>query len=169
MSSELYYLSGAPYAVLQEDLHKYFYEDGQIKTVEPYLQGKLHGEALLYWPNGHLKRKSHFFLGKGHGVDQVWNEEGVLVDEGSYDQGKAIGVHRRWSVGGVLIEELVFLDALSAPVNQYNLRKWDLQGDLRFDAEWTSATEYRERRWDFAQNAWVERLGKWDGERLIYL
>src|SRR5262245_46316925 len=57
-SSKLYYPSGALYADITEKERKYFYEDGTEKTFEPYLAGKLHGIAVLYWPNRKLKRKS---------------------------------------------------------------------------------------------------------------
>lgn len=69
---------------------KYFYDDGTLRTVESYLDGVLHGEALLYWPNGQLKRKCQFVQGTRHGTDQMWSEEGVLVDEARYERGKWI-------------------------------------------------------------------------------
>ena len=80
----MYYPSGALYAELNEEEHRYFYEDGTLKTVEPYLDGKLHGVVLLYWPNGKLKRKVHFQHGIRKGQDQMYNMEGLLVDEESY-------------------------------------------------------------------------------------
>lgn len=65
-----------------------FYEDGTLRTLERHLNGRLHGEILLYWPNGQLKRKCHFDRGVRHGTDQIWNMEGKLVDEDLYEQGR---------------------------------------------------------------------------------
>ena len=69
------YPSGKIYCILSQDKRTYFYEDGTLKTVEPYFSQKLHGDVLLYWPNGELKRKCQF----QHGVpeeDQMWDENG---------------------------------------------------------------------------------------------
>jgi antitoxin component YwqK of YwqJK toxin-antitoxin module len=108
-SSKLYYPSGALYADINETARAYFYEDGGPKTFEPTLEGKLHGEAVLYWPNGKLKRKSSFQHGIRHGLDQMWTDAGQLVDEGSYEMGKPKGTHRRWSPEGNLIEEIGYV------------------------------------------------------------
>jgi antitoxin component YwqK of YwqJK toxin-antitoxin module len=62
----------------------YFYPDGTLKTVEPRKKGRLHGEAVLYWPNGKVKRRCQFQEGKRVGWDRMWSEEGVLVDEEWY-------------------------------------------------------------------------------------
>jgi antitoxin component YwqK of YwqJK toxin-antitoxin module len=81
---KIFYLSGALYAWLRADLRTYFYENGTVKTVEPYQEGLLHGEVVLYWPNGQMKRRVHFVLGVRHGLDQIWDETGLLVDEDHY-------------------------------------------------------------------------------------
>lgn len=88
MSNRLYYQNGALYCAAHEDRKEYFYEDGSPKTIEKYRDGKLDGEALLYWPNGKLKRKCSFLQGIRHGLDQIWNEEGQIVSEDRYEMGK---------------------------------------------------------------------------------
>lgn len=85
-----HYPSGVIYCVVVRDLKTYFYEDGTPKTVEPYREGKWHGEVLLYWPNGILKRKCAFCEGLRHGLDQIWNEEGKLMDEDRYEMGQHV-------------------------------------------------------------------------------
>lgn len=162
-SNKLYYANGALYADLGEESRIYFYENGQVKTVEPYREGRLHGEALLYWPNGGFKRRAHFLVGIRHGLDQMWSEEGRLVDEGAYEQGKPIGVHRRWSVKGDLIEEIVYLDAV-----RFNLRQWDELGELRFESIWEEM-KYVEKTWDRFQKLWIEKQGLWDGKKMMYV
>ena len=128
-SKKLYYASGALYAVQRDEKHEFFYEDGKLKTLENYKNGRLEGEALLYWPNGALKRKCSFVQGIREGLDQMWNEEGKLVDEGSYKAGKPIGKHRRWSGAGQLLEEIEYLEP-----PRFNIRQWDEKGSLRLDA-----------------------------------
>ncbi|MBI3900696.1 MAG: hypothetical protein HY324_00935 [Chlamydiia bacterium] len=145
------YPNGATYALIAEDKRSFFYETGQIKTVEEYRNGKLHGEVFLFWPNGQLKRTSQFSDGYRNGEDRIWNEEGQLLDEGTYEKGIPIGIHRRWSCKGVLIEELFFLEN-----GKYNFKRWNEKGELREEGLY-SDSGYLERKWDSEQNIWVEK------------
>ncbi len=77
----VYYPNGALYASGSE----YYYEEGHLKTVEPRLNGELHGEVILYWPNGQVKRKCSFVNGRRVGWDRMWSEEGQLLDEEFYE------------------------------------------------------------------------------------
>ena len=162
-SSKLFYPNGALYADIGEAARSYFYEDGTAKTFEPYFEGKLHGEAVLYWPNGKLKRKSQFQNGVRQGLDQMWSEEGKLVDKGSYEKGKPVGVHRRWSAKGDLIEEIGYIDSV-----RFNARQWDESGQLRFEGIWADEA-YLEKTWDRSQNTWAEKQGRWDGKKVVYI
>ena len=89
-------------------LKESFYDDGTLRTVERYWEGRLHGEVVLYWPNGALKRKCAFLNGVREGLDQMWSETGQLLDEGSYRLGKPIGIHRRFHKNGTLLEEHLY-------------------------------------------------------------
>jgi len=84
-----------------------FYEDGTLRTVEPYKDGLREGETVLYWRNGKMKRRVHFVTGVRHGLDENWDEEGNLCDSAGYENGKPVGVHRRYSQGK-LIEEIQY-------------------------------------------------------------
>lgn len=157
---ELYYASGSLYY----SKGKYFYEDGTLKTVERHLDGKLTGESSLYWPNGKIKRLCNFKEGIRVGLDQMFSDEGVLLDEGYYEAGKPTGTHRRFNEKGSLIEEIEYLDDV-----RFNMSRWDDEGKLRVHAEWTSPDEYREKIWDRFQNKWIEKRGRFDGQKLVYL
>lgn len=159
---KLFYKGGALYCHSTPDKRQYFYEDGTVKTVEPYCEGRLDGEVVLYWPNGNVKRTCSFCKGARHGHDRMWNEEGVLVDEGSYEAGKPVGTHRRYKES--LIEEIVYLEG-----PRFNIRQWDEQGILRLEAIWSDPMTYRERAWDRFQQIWVEKEGRWDGKKLVYV
>ncbi len=159
----LYYPSGALYCASEETQREYFYEEGTLKTLERYQEGRLQGEVLLYWPNGQLKRRCTFEKGARHGLDQMWSAGEVLLDEGHYAHGKPVGLHRRFSKKGALIEEIEYLDGA-----RFNLRRWDESGELQVEAIW-SDTEYREKAWDRFENRWVEKEGFWDGKKLVYV
>ncbi len=159
----LHYPSGQLYAAIADEKRTYYYEDGTLKTVEPYLNGKLHGKVLLYWKNGMLKRHILFQNGVRHGFDQMWNKAGKLLDEGRYEMGKPVETHRRFGKKGKLLEAIEYLDD-----KRFNLREWDDAGAIRLEALW-KGLEYKERVWDRFQKIWVEKEGYWDGTKLVYL
>lgn len=150
MQSKWLYPSGAPYAVFDEKKRTFFYETGQIKTIEEICDETLHGSIKLFWPNGALKRKAFFSFGQRDGSDEMWDEEGRLRDQSFYERGKPVGVHRRWNDKGILIEEQIFLEK-----GRFNFKKWDEEGELKAEGNWEEE-KYKERRWDLSQNIWVE-------------
>lgn len=127
----LHYATEALYGELfhvndsREKTHTYYYPDGKIKTVQPFLSDQLHGTVLLYWPNGSLKRKTEFSQGKRMGWDRIWNEWGQLIDEGEYETGAPVNTHSRWSEKGVLIEKVCFLKGIV-----HELWRWNDEGEL---------------------------------------
>lgn len=143
---------------------KYFYEDGTLKTVEHYFNGSLMGECILYWPNGKVKRRVSFKKGIRDGLDQMLSDEGTLLDEGCYELGKPVGVHRRFSKKGSLIEEVEYLDEV-----RFNMRSWNDKGELCVEAIWVDDLNYLEKAWDRFENKWIEKKGRFDGKKLIYL
>lgn len=160
----LYYSSGALYCALSKNKREYFYEDGKLKTVENYSEGRLHGESLLYWPNGKLKRKCTFVKGVRDGLDQMWNEGGGLVDVGNYAMGKPTGRHQRFNEEGSLIEEIEYLEG-----PRFNLWQWNDVGEVRTEAVWIDSDTYKEKVWDRFQNIWIEKEGYWNGKKLVYV
>ncbi len=160
----LYYQNGALYSTISANQKSYFYEDGTLKTIENYSDGRLNGESLLYWPNGQLKRRSHFLKGVREGLDQMWSEKGILLDEGRYEAGKPVGIHRRFNKKGQLLEEIEYLDGV-----RFNLRQWDDAGELRVEALWKDFDTYQEKIWDRFEKIWVEKQGFWNGKKLVYV
>lgn len=63
---------------------EFFYENGQMRTIQSFENGVLHGEVILYWPNGQIKRKCYFVHGKRKGLDQMWDSRGQLIDSVDY-------------------------------------------------------------------------------------
>ncbi|HLB52788.1 MAG TPA: hypothetical protein VJK48_03665 [Chlamydiales bacterium] len=150
MQSKWNYPNGAIYALIEEKKRTFFYETGQMKTIEEYCEGKLEGQVLLFWPNGQLKRKSYFSCGYRQGSDQIWDESGQLRDEGIYEEGQPIGTHKRWNRKGILVEEILFLGN-----GRCNFKRWDEEGQFKAEGIW-SGLNYLERKWDQEQKKWIE-------------
>ena len=55
---------------------EYFYENGQLKTLMHYQNGKICKSAILYWQNGKVKREVFF----DKGSDKIYDKMGKLID-----------------------------------------------------------------------------------------
>jgi antitoxin component YwqK of YwqJK toxin-antitoxin module len=89
--ARIYYASGALYALLRfrngkkTALQEYFYENGHPRTRETLLDGVLHGDTQLFWPNSQVKRSCSFVQGKRRGLDQIWSASEQLLSEKNHD------------------------------------------------------------------------------------
>ena len=162
--NKLTYASGVLYCKITDNKKEYFYEDGTLKTIEQYSDGRLMGVSVLYWPNGIEKRRVFFKKGVRDGHDLMFSDEGVILDAGQYEDGKPAGIHRRYSRSGLLIEEIEYLDKI-----RFNMRSWNDEGELWVDARYLDEENYLERTWDRFENKWIEKKGRFDGTKLIYL
>jgi antitoxin component YwqK of YwqJK toxin-antitoxin module len=52
------------------------YPNGQIKTIQRFLNGEREGETVLYWANGVMKRRTIFQNGK-RVSDEFWDPSGA--------------------------------------------------------------------------------------------
>lgn len=57
---------------------EYFYLDGSLKTIIHFVSGIYHGETKLFWPDGTLKRECIFRNGQKES-DQFYDENGNLA------------------------------------------------------------------------------------------
>lgn len=162
--NERTYASGALYGKITDNKKEYFYEDGTLKTIEHYFNGRLIEVSVLYWPNGMEKRRVAFKNGVRHGNDLMFSDEGILLDAGQYEDGNPVGIHRRYNKSGLLIEEIEYLDPI-----RFNMRSWNDEGELWVDARYLDEENYLERAWDRFENKWIEKKGRFDGTKLIYL
>ena len=128
----LYYGSGELYADLTynndlfDGLQRYFYKNGQLKTVVEYKLGKLNGTVSLYYANGKKKRELHFVMGQRHGIERMWDRPGTLLVEAEYREGKPIGMARRWYSNGQLAQEVSFDNDGKVEDSKY----WTKEGEL---------------------------------------
>ena len=49
------------------------------------------------------------------------------------------------------------------------MRSWNDEGELWVDARYLDEENYLERAWDRFENKWIEKKGRFDGTKLIYL
>ena len=79
-----------------------YYPDGSLKQRRPYVHGEKHGEHLGYHPSGQLAFKYYFVNGKSEGTHFEWYEDGHLRAEMNYADGYELGQQRVWRPDGKL-------------------------------------------------------------------
>lgn len=63
----------------------------QIMMIENYVDGKLHGEKIIYYDKGGIAEKSSFKNGKLHGFNTFYTQQGHLLKEFTYVNGELHG------------------------------------------------------------------------------
>ncbi len=67
--------------------------EGQSGTRRVYLQeGRLHGEAQIWYSNGKIKRRGSFQNGKLSGKWEYWDKDGNVLCETIYKEDKAVSI-----------------------------------------------------------------------------
>lgn len=79
-----------------------YYENGKIKTLRSFKDGKYHGFWTEWYPNGNRKFQGDRKENKGHGLTKWWHENGQLKKQGTYDMDKQQGVVVQWYENGSL-------------------------------------------------------------------
>lgn len=76
---------------LREGISYYYYEDGDLKSIQRFKNDKLHGEILYFYPNGKIETKTHFESGLETGKAYYFYESGILEAQRSWENNKKIG------------------------------------------------------------------------------
>lgn len=67
---------------------KYYYDNGVLKCEESYNDNGLKdGEFKSFYKNGQLESRYTYMNGEKHGIYKEYNEEGKLIEEGRYEYG----------------------------------------------------------------------------------
>lgn len=81
-----------------------WYEDGQLKQVSTYYQGKLHGPKKRWSVDSAYVLVSHlnYYLGKPHGEQKQWYPTGELFKRLNLNMGKEEGIQQAYRTNGAL-------------------------------------------------------------------
>lgn len=67
-----------------------YFENGKIKSQETYLDGKLNGVVTEHYPNGNLYILGKYISGNPDGTFTKYSENGSVLDVVHYDNGKLL-------------------------------------------------------------------------------
>ncbi len=79
---------------------KKFYENGTLKEMRTFENGKKTGVLTSWWPNGNKQMVYRFNNDEYHGTCREWNEKGSLVKEMNYTMGYEAGDQKSWYDNG---------------------------------------------------------------------
>jgi antitoxin component YwqK of YwqJK toxin-antitoxin module len=81
-----------------------YYSDSTLKEKIGILNGKTESQSLTFYEDGHLKQLSNYHNGKLHGEKKLWtsNTSHVLLSHLNYQFGKPHGEQKTWYPTGEL-------------------------------------------------------------------
>ena len=69
----------------------WFWDNGQLYSIQNYKNGRLHGLREMYYESGKLKRRHHFKDDIYHCLTEDFYENGQLEWRGHHKNGKGVG------------------------------------------------------------------------------
>jgi hypothetical protein len=119
-----------------------YYDDGQIRSERPYVNGKVHGVFRLWHENGVLRQELPYVEDVFHGLMRRWGRDGRLKRECNFEHGS--GVSRGYYPNGQLSSEL--------PVRDNNYphgiqRLWSPTGELLLEHFYTRQGRVSKKRY----------------------
>lgn len=105
---------------------KTYWENGKLKSVLRYQDGKLNGECRWYYSDGKLLMQAEYQDDMKNGHLVRWHQNGILEEDCWYKAGQLDSVCRSYAANGMLIAETHYDDG---KLNG-DYRKWYDNGQL---------------------------------------
>jgi antitoxin component YwqK of YwqJK toxin-antitoxin module len=69
---------------------KYFFEDGELHSIQEFNDGFNDGESFYYFPNGNIESKKNYKMGKRDGLWEFFNDNGEVIKSMNWKEGSEI-------------------------------------------------------------------------------
>lgn len=89
---------------------KAYWENGKIRYLKQYKNGRLNGELFYWWKNGDMSEQKKMIEGKANGLWMSWYKNGQRELEQIVVEGKLNGPARRWYQNGQKKDESNYKD-----------------------------------------------------------
>jgi hypothetical protein len=100
------------------------YKEGNLVSEEPFVNGRIHGEAKHYYQDGKLRRTIEYKDARRNGLLVFYYETGEKYSEEPYVNGKINGVKRNYRKNGSLTMSCSYVDGKPVPP----LEEYDAEG-----------------------------------------
>ncbi|WP_296637350.1 toxin-antitoxin system YwqK family antitoxin [Polaribacter sp.] len=87
---------------------EYYFDTDNIMSVEFYVNDKLNGKVINYYPNGKPTEITNYKMGVKEGLSQKLSSAGILIEEVHYKNDKENGVAKYFELNGNLKETGVY-------------------------------------------------------------
>jgi hypothetical protein len=91
------------------------YKEGNLISEEPFVNGRIHGEAKYYYQNGKLRRTIEYKDARRNGLFVYYYETGEKYSEELYVNGKINGVKHSYMKNGSLTMSCSYVDGEPVP------------------------------------------------------
>jgi hypothetical protein len=91
------------------------YKEGYLASEEPFVNGRIHGEAKYYYQNGKLRRTIEYKDARRNGLFVYYYETGEKYSDEQYVNGKVNGVKHNYRKNGSLSMSCSFVDGKPVP------------------------------------------------------
>ena len=173
----------------KDNVHKEYYETGELKEVFEMEGGKLNGERKVYFKNGTLNWHAVYKDNKVNGFFKEYNEKGILIASTFFKNGIGDGIQKTYFDDGSILKEAKFVNGKSDGIykeyfNNGKLKKiacfdhgtflfskkYDQEGKL---VNWIGEIEIKSLTEDTlfegeTYKAAIEFLGTYEGEKIVF-
>lgn len=102
---------------LKHGAQKFYYDDGNISSLEYFSKGTLNGHARSFYQTGKIKEELEYENGFKQGPHRKFYEDGTLQEENNYVDSKKQGRSRFYDKNNKLIKEIWYEN--DTPVQTY--------------------------------------------------
>lgn len=105
---------------LHHGLWKYYHENSKIlMCTEHYLNGKLEGKRVVYYPNGKIAEETNYVNGVRNGSYKKYTLEGVLLEESTYKNGQFDGKAIYRDTENNVVSQGIYVDGKKTGIWQF--------------------------------------------------
>lgn len=112
---------------------KEYYDNGQLRSIENYVDTIEHGPFIWYYKNGIISEEGNMKNGELEGEDWSYNKEGLLDEYSTYENGYKVGPFKTFWKTGELKEEGTYrknADSWNKPFKINVHKKYQPNGDI---------------------------------------
>lgn len=132
----------------QTDTIKNYYENGQVESVIPYLNGVREGEAKFFYEDGTIKEERNYVNDKVDGLVKLYSPNGVLKELFNIENGKREGPVSRFDSTGNHLEDIIFVDGVRMGQEFVLIGEYREEDYQKYLAEWKQRQQQRNSRED---------------------
>ena len=100
-------------------------KSGNVMTEEHYVNGKLNGKKITYFPNGKIAEEEHYSKGVAQGENNYYSPDGILLKKLKYNDGQLQGEALHYDAHGNLVIEGFYKED-----KKYGLWKYYKNGEV---------------------------------------